>query len=332
MKAPLTHEHRPGQKWYALDVVVDVIACEAIEYGLMEARALGTETNSSGEQATVRGYFEANPDLASVRATLLDALRIYDLHPQALIDLQASEVPDRDWLAEWKKNWQPVEVGRFIIAPPWFVSVPGAIATGSGDSIGSDDPVATAPGTDTIVVLINPGMAFGTGTHETTRLCLKAIEKHYRGGSFLDVGTGTGILAIAAAKTCQEPDSGVPSRAARLGWGGEGGQLRIHACDVDADAIAIAKENAELNGVAALIDFRVGSVDEITESADLVCANLTAPVIVELLPALIGATCGRLILSGILDSQIDLVKSRLLELGVIDFQIDQDGEWIAITA
>jgi ribosomal protein L11 methyltransferase len=142
-------------------------------------------------------------------------------------------------------------------------------------------------------------MAFGTGTHETTRLCLKAIERHYRGGSVLDVGTGTGILAIAAAKLSQKPDR-------------QGGCPAITACDTDADAVEIAKENAELNQVADRIDFRVGTVDDKTESADLVCANLTAPVIVELLPALIGATCGRLILSGILDSQIEMVKSRLL--------------------
>jgi ribosomal protein L11 methyltransferase len=186
-----------------------------------------------------------------------------------------------------------------------------------------------APGSDAIVIRINPGMAFGTGTHETTRLCLKAIEKHYRGGSFLDVGTGTGILAIAAA-IWQKPDLGVPSPAARLGWGGQGGPLTITACDTDADAIVIAKENAELNEVANEIVFRVGSVDDQTQSADFVCANLTAPVIVELLPALIGATCGRLILSGILDSQIEMVRSRLLELGGADFEVDQDGEWVAV--
>ena len=310
-------EDAARRSWYALDVNVEAPAREAIEYGLMEANALGTETKEDGNRVMVRGYFERPPGIEAVRSELLDALRIYDLHPQALIDLQASEVPERDWLAEWKKNWQPVEVGRFIIAPPWLLSEPGASATGSRDSIGSHDPVANAPGSDTIVVRINPGMAFGTGTHETTRLCLKAIEKHYRGGSFLDVGTGTGILAITAAKMCQKPDR-------------EGGQPSISACDVDADAISIARENAELNEVGDQITFRVGSVDDETESADVVCANLSAPVIVDLLPALIGATCGRLILSGILDSQIEMVKSRLLELGVTEFEIDRDGEWVAV--
>ena len=112
---------------------------------------------------------------------------------------------------------------------------------------------------DRIVIRIEPGMAFGTGTHETTRLCLQAIEKHFAGGSFLDVGTGTGILAIAAAKLFPES--------------------RIDACDTDEMAITIARENADANGVSNQIDFRVGSIDDSTASADLVCANLTADVI-----------------------------------------------------
>jgi ribosomal protein L11 methyltransferase len=162
-----------------------------------------------------------------------------------------------------------------------------------------------------LVIRIEPGMAFGTGTHETTRLCLKAIEKYFRGGSLLDVGTGTGILAMAAAKLF--PDA------------------HIEAVDTDTEAVEIARENARLNGVEDRIAFSVGSVSEQTSSADLVCANLTAPVIVELLPLLLGATCGRLVLSGILAEQSELVRSRLLELGMDNFEIEQDGEWIALT-
>ncbi len=259
----------------------------------MEAGAEGTETNDSGSlKVTVTGYFNPIPEIETVRAALLDALRIYNLASTSLIDLKTREVPDRDWLGEWKKDWRPVEVGRFIIAPPWIKSPPTASAGGL------------------ITIYIEPGMAFGTGTHETTRLCLKAIQKYFHGGSFLDVGTGTGILAMAAAKMC--PDA------------------RVEACDTDAAAIEIARENARLNGVADQIDFRAGSVEEATASADLVCANLTAPVIVELLPALLGASCGRLVLSGILFEQRKLVQSRLLELGSDSFEIDQDGEWISI--
>jgi ribosomal protein L11 methyltransferase len=312
--------------WFAIDVVGDVAAQEAIEYGLMEAGSLGTETVTDAEVTRVTGYFDLPQNASDIEHELSEALRVYDLSKSSLHKVNAREIENRDWMEEWKKSWRPVQVGRFMIAPPWLVSEPGAVATGSSECV--DDPVPVSS-SDTIVIAINPGMAFGTGTHETTRLCLKAIEKHYRGGSFLDVGTGTGILAIAAAK-CQKPDTGVPSRAARLGWGGQGGRPLITGCDTDADAIQIAKENAGLNRVAELIDFRVGSVDAQTQSADLVCANLTAPVIVELLPALIGATCGRLILSGILDSQIEMVRTGLLDLGVVDFEIDQDGEWVAV--
>ena len=279
-----------AKTWPAVDAIAVRGACEAVEYGLMEAGAQGTETNQSGSaNVTVTGYFPAIPELEAVQAALLDALRIYNFAAESLIELKTREVPDRDWLAEWKKAWQPVEVGRFVIAPPW-------------------SEIKDAPGR--IVIRIEPGMAFGTGTHETTRLCLKAIEKYFRGRSFLDVGTGTGILAIAAAKL--SPGA------------------RVEACDTDAAAVEIARENARLNGVGCQIEFRAGSVTERTPSADLVCANLTAPVIVELLPSLLGATCGRLVLSGILVEQSELVQSRLLELSAGGFEIDQDGEWIAI--
>jgi ribosomal protein L11 methyltransferase len=263
-------------------------AAEAIEYGLMEAGAEGTETNErDGANVLVSGYFETTPDIPIVRTVLLDALRIYGLASSSLIELTLREVPHRDWLAEWKRDWQPVQVGRFIVAPPW-------------SEITSDG----------IVIRIEPGMAFGTGTHETTRLCLKAIEKYFRGGSFLDVGTGTGILAMAAAKLF--PDA------------------HVEALDTDPEAVEIARENARLNSVSERIAFQVGSVSEQTSSADLVCANLTAPVIVELLPLLLGATCGRLVLSGILAEQIEQVRSRLLELGTDNFELEQDGEWIAL--
>lgn len=263
----------------------------------MEAGASGTETNETGEtDLMVTGYFETAPDIEALRTSLVDALRIYNLAESQLVDFKIRTVADRDWLAEWKKYWQPVRVGRFIITPPWIDTKTLATAGGSAG--------------DAIIIRIDPGMAFGTGTHETTQLCLRAIEKHFAGGSFLDVGTGTGVLAIAAANFFAD--------------------ARVDACDVDAEAIEIAKENARLNDVAERIDFRAGSLDERTPSADLVCANLTAPVIVELLPQLLGATCGRLVLSGILETQSEIVKARLRDLGVNNTEVTHDGEWIAI--
>lgn len=293
-----------AQTWYAIDVTIDETAREAIEYALMEEGATGTETlavnpldpavSSAAIVIVVTAYFAEPLDQdrrERIHQALLDALRIYALPASAMHKVNVREVAGRDWLAEWKKDWRPVAVGqRFVVAPPW-------------------SEVANRP--QQIVIRIEPGMAFGTGTHETTRLCLTLIEKHFRGGSLLDVGTGTGILAIAAAKLFPE--------------------ARIEACDTDAEAVQIAVENARLNEVAERIAFRVGSVEETTLSADCVCANLTLDVIADLLPLLSGASCKRLILSGILTTQIGMAQSRLSELGLSALEITIDGEWAAIT-
>jgi ribosomal protein L11 methyltransferase len=278
--------------WYALDLVIEPDAHEAIEYALMEAGALGTQLENDADQLQrATGYFAEVPDRERVRTEMADALRIYSLPSSYVHNMSLRQVEDQDWLGAWKKSWQPVEVGeRFLIAPPW---------SEIEDDVGR------------IIIRIEPGMAFGTGTHETTRLCLAALEKHFTGGSLLDVGTGTGILAIAAAKIA--PDA------------------RVEACDTDAEAVAIAEENARLNGVADRIEFSVGTVVESTASADVVCANLTADVIVPLLPALLGATCGQLILSGILETQVEFVSNALHQNGADTLlEVNQDGEWVAI--
>ena len=256
----------------------------------MEAGASGAETDEAEPGfLRVTAYFDGMPDRERVRTELAEGLRIYNLPSSSVRHMTVREVADRDWLAEWKNSWQPVEVGeRFIVAPPW----------------------SNVPQTDRIVIRIDPGMAFGTGTHETTRLCLALMEKYCDGASFLDVGTGTGILAIAAAKL-------LPN-------------ARIEACDTDADAIAIARDNAKLNAMDH-IALRVGTVNESTASADCVCANLTAEAISQLLPSLLGATCGRLILSGILESQLEFVMEELRRHAVTDVvEIKNDGEWIAV--
>jgi ribosomal protein L11 methyltransferase len=139
---------------------------------------------------------------------------------------------------------------------------------------------------------------------------LSAIEKYFTGGSFLDVGTGTGVLAIAAAKLFPN--------------------ARIEACDTDAAATEIARENAIANEVGDRITFSVGSVEVTTSSADVVCANLTADVIAPLLPILLGATCGRLVLSGILDSQVEMLETHLGQHGASVLEIAQDGEWVVL--
>src|SRR5215213_4722010 len=213
----MSDDTEAGRVWHALDLTIEPPAREAVEFTRLVA------------------YFARPPGRERVRAALVEALRIYNLPSSSVREMEPREVLDRDWLGEWKKSWQPTRVGRrFVVAPPW--------AEVADDRQGR------------IVLRIEPGMAFGTGTHETTRLCLAAVEKYFRGGSFLDVGTGTGVLAIAAAKLDRE--------------------ARVEACDTDPLAVSVAEENARLNGVADRIAFRVGTVDGTTASADLVCANL----------------------------------------------------------
>jgi ribosomal protein L11 methyltransferase len=277
-------------KWYALDVDLEPQAVEAVEYALMEAGASGTERGRDfADGARITGYFEAVPDRERIRDELFEALRIYELPSSSVRDMNVREVEQRDWLEEWKKNWQPVEVGNVIIAPPW-------------SEIDEKH--------DRCVIRIEPGMAFGTGTHETTRLCLAAMQSYFEGGSFLDVGTGTGILAIAAAACAPG--------------------VHVEAFDIDPDAIEIARENAAVNGVADRISFHAGSIDEQTSSADFICANLTAEVIAKLLPTLVALSCGRLVLSGILETQTDEIVERLAQLAITDVEIRRDGEWVAI--
>ncbi|HEX6123935.1 MAG TPA: 50S ribosomal protein L11 methyltransferase, partial [Pyrinomonadaceae bacterium] len=238
--------------WFSISVTVAPEVSEAIEYAFNSLEAVGTEINhlrkKNAERVTVVGYFNDLPDEETVEDELQYSLRVYGFSADSVIQIERNKIDETDWLAEWKKHWRPTAVGNFVIAPSW-------------SEVAEDS---------SIVIRIEPNMAFGTGTHETTQLCLQAIENLYRrGDSFLDVGTGTGILAIAAAL--------VNARS-------QASNGKFLACDTDADSIKIAKENAELNGVSDTIGFEIGSITETTPVFDFVCANLTLDVILPHLP------------------------------------------------
>ncbi len=296
------------ENWYSIEIKVETKAAEAIEFALNELDALGTEIHNFGktrtETLTVIGYFNKKPDEENLRSQISNALRIYDFVETAVKQIEWREVENQDWLIEWKKHWKPTETDRFIIAPTW----------------------EKVENTDKIIIRIEPSMAFGTGTHETTKLCLKAIEARYDGAmSFLDVGTGTGILAIAAAK------SRVESRESRA-KSSDSPLSTLHpllACDTDFDSIVIAKENAEINETDN-IEFYVGSISAETPEFDFVCANLTADVILPILPLLIEKSKKILVLSGILKEQEKLITDELNKFQISDFKIETDGEWISV--
>ncbi|MFN2501125.1 MAG: 50S ribosomal protein L11 methyltransferase [Pyrinomonadaceae bacterium] len=278
--------------WFAVDVMVEADAIEAIESAFNELESLGTEINGlrkeKNEPLCVTGYFEHLPLDIKIQESAQESLRIAGRDRSVIKSVTTRRVEQTDWLAEWKKHWRPVTVGRFIVAPPW-------------------EEVSDS---EKYVIRIEPNMAFGTGTHETTQLCLTAIDRLYRAGqSFLDVGTGTGILAIAATML---------------------GARSVLACDTDADSIRIAIENAEANGAAEDIQFTEGSIDAATPRCDLVCANLTLDVIKPILPLLLEKTGETLLLSGILKTQEAEISTELDMLGAKPYKVHTAGEWISV--
>lgn len=299
----------PKKIWQAVEIEAGSAAEEALEYALNELGSLGTQTDSLGKKKTadlhIVGYFEERVSDRLLRSKVNEALKIYGLPGSVIKKISWQKIAERDWLAEWKKHWRPTETERFIIAPPW-------------EEIGR---------TEKHVIRIEPQMAFGTGTHETTRLCLRLIEREYRPEmSFFDVGCGTGILAIAAAKLRQDGAGGHADDAQMAETAPED---FITGCDTDPEAVRVARENARLNGAGG-IKFLAGSITDETRSADFVCANVTLDIIVPLLPLLIEKTRRILVLSGILAEQKDQISAELNKSGITDFELCSDGEWIAL--
>ena len=285
------------ENWYAVEIETENGAEEAVEFALNELDSLGNEINQLGKKQTeiltVIGYFNEKVDDTILREKLSEGLRIYGFSNEPIKRIEWRKIENTDWLAEWKKHWRPTETEQFIIAPIW----------------------SEIADTEKIIIRIEPSMAFGTGTHETTKLCLRAIEKNYKPGeSFFDVGTGTGILSIAVAKKCQVQIK----------------ECKISGCDTDFDSITIARENGQLNETGE-VEFYIGSIKEETPDFDFICANVTADVIVPLLPLLIGKTKRILVLSGILSEQENLIVGELKKFGIENPQIETDGEWISVT-
>lgn len=283
-----------AEKWIAVDITVRHEAAEAAEFALNSLDALGTSISfrkiGQTESLTVTGYFHEPPDSLVLQDELQYALRTYDFGMDAVLGVENSEIENTDWLAEWKKHWKPTTIGRFVIAPPW----------------------TDIEAEDKIIIRIEPNMAFGTGTHETTQLCIKAIDRQYQqGDSFLDVGTGTGILAIAAARMLND-------KADFLG------------IDNDPDSVKIAMENAEANGVG-FIQFALETLKPDLRPFDFVCANLTIDVILPMLNDLLSKTRKTLVMSGILTEQEPTIVEALAKQNIEYFQIDRLGEWISAT-
>jgi ribosomal protein L11 methyltransferase len=209
--------------------------------------------------------------------------------------LTVTERQEEDWANAWKEHYHVHRVGRrTVIRPPWreYDARP-----------------------DDVVLNLDPGMAFGTGLHPSTQLCLIALEERMRPGMrVLDVGVGSGVLTIAAAKL---------------------GAVSIDAVDVEAVAVRVTQENIARNDLATPITVEVGSV-ELTErfaaQYDLVVANIIARIIVELAPALVAACKpgGRLITSGIIAERVGEVEAALAAAGLVEIERHEMGDWCCV--
>lgn len=211
-------------------------------------------------------------------------------------EIKTSEVDDEDWATAWKKYYHPVKIsGRFTIVPTWEEYEP----------VDSDE----------LIIELDPGMAFGTGTHPTTVLCMQALEKHVQAGDIVvDVGTGSGVLSIGAAML---------------------GAKNVQALDLDLTAVTVAKENIELNNVEKIIDVTHGNLlDSVKIQPNIIIANILAEVIISFSEdaATLLPEDGLFIVSGIIGEKRDLVKDDLVGKGfeIIESVLMED--WVAIIA
>ncbi len=240
-------------------------------------------------------YFDVPQEVAWWANEMRRAIREAGFSDDCVADVRVERVPAEDWASRWKAGYNPFPVGRrFLIAPSW------------------GRPPETG---DRLLIVIDPGMAFGTGMHATTRQCLQALEEYWTGRSLLDVGTGTGILAIAAAHL--HP------------------QARIVALDIDPEACAVARENVERNGVREGIALFCGTLDDLPEERfEMVLANLTADVLASLLPRFPQRLepGGFLVLSGLLDGDEEPFREALAAKAFRPLEIKREEEWRTIVA
>ncbi|GJQ51953.1 MAG: ribosomal protein L11 methyltransferase [Anaerolineaceae bacterium] len=260
---------------------------------------------------TVRAYLEVNDSLEETRQKLEESL-FYLGMIQPLPTPSYKQIADQNWMEAWKQHYKPIRIGeRLLILPAWMES----------------------PEPNRVAIKIDPGMAFGTGTHPTTQLCLELLELTFwerrktkeSGASFLfplsciDVGCGSGILSIAAIKL---------------------GASKVLGVDIDSESIVNSRENANVNEVGEELILGVGSVAEILEgkfpfkSAPLVVANILAPVIIRLFDAGLADLIekgGSIILSGILQEREENVVKAGQAKNLRLSGRRQMGDWVALT-
>jgi ribosomal protein L11 methyltransferase len=294
-------------RWLALSVEADVEAVEAVSEILGRlgrgsvVEPLRLAEDPADEQALrvdpaagyrVTAYVPDDADAsAAVERTerALWHLQAFDLRPMSALAVTA--VDDADWATAWREGYEPIRIGRITIVPTWLDVPPGA----------------------ELVIRLDPGMAFGTGLHPTTRSCVEALQAiGALPDAVLDVGCGSGILGLAA-----------------LALGAE----RVVGYDTDILAVEATRQNADVNLRGRQVTAHHETLpEEAVEAFPLVLANLVAAVLIELAPRLAAHTApmGTVIASGIIDTRQDEVEAALATAGLLVADRRVDGDWVTL--
>jgi len=276
-----------ASKCLELRIPADDMTEQAFETLLDRLNAIGAaeETNADTAFTERVGWFQVGDNEQLLRAEISAAALLQGATPERII---LNTLQQQDWETAWQKDWQAIAVGQHLWVRPSFCA---------------------APTDGRIDIVLDPGMAFGTGTHPTTQLCLAAVERvcaEKAPATLLDMGAGSGLLAIAALKL------------------GAGAALAI---DMEQDSVDACRVNAEINGVtlaATLADTPP------SQQFDLVVANILAAPLVWMATELAACVGDRLILSGLLAEQVDDVAAAYIAEGLVEVRRDSQGEWASV--
>ena len=289
--------YSPMKRWLAVSLLAPKEFEEGISNFLMEQGARGIEElEEDFKWKRLKAYFpEDGREKKSLRALHRYLKSLQGLDPEiSRTKIEITAIFEQDWGENWKRFFKPLRVTpRFVVKPPW-----SRIRPQKGQK----------------VILINPGMAFGTGTHPTTRLGIRALEGSLKKSrlSVLDVGTGSGILSIAAAK---------------LGAG------EVLGLDIDGEAVKNARENVDQNHVADIVRIRKGRIGDIRKRFDRVVANIDLRALMRMKNALLRhvKSQGILILSGILEGERDRLRQHYLGTGHFQWaKVTQEEGWACL--
>ncbi len=286
------------KRWLVVELLIAKEFGEAVSNFVIEQGATGIEElDGDSKWLRFRTYLPQEGKEKGILHALYRYLKsLKKIVPEApRAQIRTASLPEQDWGENWKRFFKPVEVtSRFLVKPPW-----SKIRLRRGQ----------------IPIDITPGMAFGTGTHATTILCIQALEERLkkRGRSVLDVGTGSGILSIIAAKL-----------GAREVWG----------IDIDGVALENARENVEKNQVSDIVTLRKGSIGSVQKEFDIIIANIDLKSLRRMRKPLLDHLKNRgfLILSGILEKEKDRLRECYLKTELLRWiNIAQEGEWVCFT-